>query len=49
MERLLIRINEAQRAYEAQRIKEARPEQENEGKREKGELLSRLAKAFGIR
>ena len=49
MERLLVGINEAQRANETCRTKEAQLEKENEGKRERGELLSRLAKAIGIR
>ena len=49
MERLLVGINEAQRANKAPRINEAGPKQDNEGKRERGELLSRLAKAIGIR
>ena len=49
MERLLVGINEAQRANEARRINEALPEQENEGKKERGELLNRLARAIGIR
>lgn len=49
LEKLLVGINEAQRANEARRINEALPEQENRGKRERGELLNRLARAIGIR
>merc|ERR1711971_1027768 len=38
LERLLVRINESQRANETCRTNEAQLEKEEEGKREKGEL-----------